>query len=32
MAIGAVTMYAFLHTPQQPVQPNGNEFDSFTMR
>jgi succinate dehydrogenase / fumarate reductase, cytochrome b subunit len=32
MAVGAVTMYSFLSTPQQPYQPAGNEMDSFTMR
>lgn len=32
MAVGAVTMYAFLNTPQQPVQPAGSDLDSFTMR
>ena len=32
MTVGAVTMYSFLTTPQQPVQPTGGELDSFTMR
>jgi succinate dehydrogenase / fumarate reductase, cytochrome b subunit len=32
MAIGAATMYSFLTTPQQPMQPAGTEMDSFTMR
>jgi succinate dehydrogenase / fumarate reductase, cytochrome b subunit len=32
MAVGAATMYAFLTTPQQPMQPAGSELDSYTMR
>ncbi len=32
MAVGAVTMYSFLTTPQQPYHPTGGELDSFTMR
>lgn len=32
MAVGAVTMYSFLATPQQPFHPGSGEFDSFTMR
>jgi succinate dehydrogenase / fumarate reductase cytochrome b subunit len=32
IAVGMVTMYSFLTTPQQPYQPAGNEMDSFTMR
>ena len=32
MAVGAVTMYSFLTTPQQPFQPGSGNFDSFTMR
>jgi hypothetical protein len=32
IAVGAVTMYSFLTTPQQPYQPTGSEMDSFTMR
>jgi succinate dehydrogenase / fumarate reductase cytochrome b subunit len=32
MIVGAVTMYSFLHTPLQPLEPAGGEFDSFTMR
>lgn len=32
MTVGAVTMYSFLATPQQPFHPGSSEFDSFTMR
>lgn len=32
IAVGAVTMYSFLSTPQQPIQPSGADTDSFTMR
>lgn len=32
MAVGAVTMYSFLSTPQQPYQPSNSEFNSVTMR
>jgi succinate dehydrogenase / fumarate reductase cytochrome b subunit len=32
MAVGVATMYSFLTTPQQPMQPMGPEMDSFTMR
>jgi succinate dehydrogenase / fumarate reductase, cytochrome b subunit len=32
IAVGFVTMYSFLATPQQPVNPAGSEMDSFTMR
>ena len=32
MAVGAVTMYSFLSTPQQPYLPGAGTGDSFTMR
>ena len=32
MAVGAVTMYSFLTTPQQPFLPGSGGTDSFTMR
>ena len=32
MVAGAVTMYSFLSTPQQPFQPTATEMDSYTMR
>ena len=32
MAVGAVTMYSFLSTPQQPFLPGANGTDAFTMR
>jgi len=32
MVVGAVTMYSFLSTPQQPFQPSATDLDSFTMR
>ena len=32
MAVGAVTMYSFLTTPQQPFQPAAGDMDSVTMR
>jgi succinate dehydrogenase / fumarate reductase, cytochrome b subunit len=32
MSVGAVTMYSFLSTPQQPYQPSNSEFNSVTMR
>ena len=32
IAVGAVTMYSFLTTPQQPVRPMDSDLDSFTMR
>ena len=32
IAMGTVTMYSFLTTPQQPMQPAGQDMDSFTMR
>lgn len=31
MVVGAVTMYTFMSTPQQPFQPTANEMDSYTM-
>lgn len=32
MATGAVTLYSFLSTPQQPLPTTGSDLDSFTMR
>jgi succinate dehydrogenase / fumarate reductase cytochrome b subunit len=32
MAVGAVTLYSFLTTPQQPYRPTASEMDSLTMR
>jgi succinate dehydrogenase cytochrome b subunit len=32
MAVGAVTMYSFLSTPQLPYHSTGTEMDSYTMK
>lgn len=32
IVVGALTMYSFLSTPQQPVHANGSDLDSYTMR